>query len=119
MLTGSIDDGVGLRGVSAGVRKCTPIAAQRVPTGASVLIGLLVPTEVVPRKRTIVAPGLVPDWNMRRDPLLFDHPAKHRGGPVGHISRKAPRLECKAFLDTIDRRSPGAQRLAPCHRCFD
>lgn len=94
-----IDNGVGLRDVCPRLREWAPLAAQRVPFGTAVFVGLFVPVKFAARDSVVITLRSVPNRHMRLDSLLIDHPPQNFCGAVIGVTDQAIGLEIKTLLD--------------------
>ena len=87
--------------------------------GTDIDVAVLIEGEVTAREGTVIAPALVPDRDVRLDPL-FPEPAEQPAGAVGHIPGDGPGLEVEAILRAGDH-DPGRLNLPRYARrgCLD
>src|SRR6516162_8691848 len=104
---GCIDDCFGFGDVRTRLAERTPLAPQRLVPWATVLISMLIPSEVTAREGSVLAFRLVPYWDVRFDLLIVDQPAEHRSGAVGSIGDQARGFNPQPILNPIDHNLSG------------
>src|SRR6185437_13861029 len=91
------------------IKQCRPVVniarrVQQLTHRTDIDITCLIEGEVIPAQRAILAPRLVDDRNVRRDPLLVDNPIERLRRAIGRVGGKVVRLEVKSLLGSLNHR---------------